>query len=186
MTGQRLKLYGMLHVWERLVDQTVKIYGRDAGEATDTLIAEVPVKWESDDEDEEDGLNTFVATLPRGLEHTTTLTALWEGDDSYLSSTGSIEVEVKAKVALKARTLPGQRVRLAAALQPSDAGGRIAFKRQVRGGAWRTIDVVPTAKTGRAVCIFKGKPGSTRIVAEFRGSRRNAKAVSRPITVVLR
>ncbi|NLE22574.1 MAG: hypothetical protein GX624_07335 [Actinobacteria bacterium] len=146
----------------------------------------MPVKWEGDEEDDESGLNTFSVTLSKGLKHSTTITAVWEGDDSCLSSTGSIEVKVKAKVASKARTLPGHRVRLMAALQPSDAGGRIAFKRKVRGGAWRRIEVVPAGKSGKAVCIFKGKPGKTTFVAEFRGSRRNAKAVSRSVTVVLR
>jgi hypothetical protein len=62
---------------------TVKIYKRQAGQTTDTLVTEVPLKLESNDPEEGDGTFTFTAVV-RGLRHNSRITAVWSGNKTYL------------------------------------------------------------------------------------------------------
>jgi hypothetical protein len=168
VTGRRITLRGRVGADSDLTGQTVHIYKREVGETTDTLVKDVTITGS--------GQNVFVASLPDGAAHNATFTAVWDGDDTYITTSDSVKVKVLAKVGLKAHA-DGRTVRLVAGVKPADTGGYVAFERQV-GGRYVLIRKVAVDAAGKATCSFTGASGANRVVAVFLGSDRNAGASS--------
>ena len=160
---------------------TVKIYTRDAGETTDTLLTEVPVDSITSGDGTE---NVFTAEIPVA-KHTTTVTAVWEGNAGYLRSTTSTPVEVQAVVSLRAHVTSRGAARLTAKLRPADAGGKVAFMLVRRGGS-SLLRKVAVGKDGKASFTWKPKAGAYRVMAMFAGSARNTAGNSRTMRVTIR
>ena len=182
VAGRPLTLKGNLNAeGADLEGSTVKIYTRDAGETTDTLLMEVPVESVTSGDSTE---NTFAAEIP-AAKHTTTVTAAWDGNDSYLRSTTSTLVEVQAVVSLGARVTSAGVAHLTAKLRPADTGGRVAFM-LVKGSGSSLLRKVTVGAGGTATCSWKPKAGAYRVRAVFLGSDRNTAANSRTIRVIVR
>ena len=159
---------------------TIKIYTRDAGETTDTLLMEVPVESLTSGDSVE---NTFTAEIP-AAKHTTTVTAAWDGNDTYLRSTASALVEVQAVVNLRTQVTRAGVARLTAKLRPADTGGKVAFMLVKRGGP-SLLRRVAVGADGTATWSWKPRAGAYRVKAVFLGSDRNTSASSRTISVIV-
>jgi len=180
VAGRTVVLSGYLSAGDAdLSGATVKIYTRDAGQATDTLLTEVPVVI--DDEDEGGGY-AFTAAIP--VRHTTTVTATWEGNNDYLPSSASRTIKVRAAVGFTATLTKSGGVRLTAKLKPADTGGKVAFALAGHGG--RTLHVVKVDAHGKAVWTWKPKAVTYSIQALFKGSQLNAAATSAKRSVTVR
>lgn len=163
-----------------LAGATVEISTQDVGATTGTLLAKVPVLSTTTG----GGTTyTFTATIP-AASHSTTVTATWEGNGDYVSSSASTPIEVKAVVDLRASVARSGAARLTAKLRPADSGGRVAF--MVAGPGGRTLlRRVDVGADGTATCTWKPGAGSYHVVARFLGSDRNAAASSRLLRVAV-
>ncbi len=97
--GQPVMVMGGLNVYDIGAANSVQIYERKAGQATDTLVATVPLKA-ADSNDESDTSQFAYGTILPPLRHNATITAVWPGNDEYLAGSKSIAVRVSPKVRL--------------------------------------------------------------------------------------
>lgn len=121
---------------------------------TRTTAGSAPTTWAVPAKVDLSGDATFaIAFLP--LAKSTTFTATWEGDDSYLAGYAHSVYKVRPQVRAWAapRTVrPGVRSMLTARVRPSSFGGRVRFERLTRVGwrpvtSWRNVNSAGVAST---------------------------------------
>jgi hypothetical protein len=193
VAGRPFALEGSLEI-ENAAGKKVKIYSREVGETTDTLVTEVTVGADSGQGsgDDESG-GSFVALIPK-LRHTCTITAVYEGDDDYLYSSESIDVEVRARARLGATLVKPGVVRITASVSPSQTDAtidpRFVIERRVNG-TWKKFRVLVATHPAGApspssiTTLLELKPGTYVLRNRFMGTDLNTAAVSKPVTVVV-
>jgi len=169
-------VFGMIE--EADASGTVRIYARQAGQASDTLVASVPATLGNDGSAEFDALVT-------GLKRTTRLTAVWDGDADHLAVSSGATVAMRARASLSAavHTVAGRpEVRFAAHLTPAQSGGRVFIER-LRGRTW--VRVANLAANGPLTGVWRPSAGSYQLRAVFGGSPANATVASRGVRVTV-
>jgi hypothetical protein len=161
-------------------DTVVHLYARDA-EGHRRHLADVPATVG----DSSDYYSSCLfSRAVKGLRHTATLTAVWDGDDRSIGSTGTRRVRVVARVKLTAAARAGRTVSLTARVRPGDTGGAVAFERRTTSGWQRIAEAKVNAGLARAV--WHAGTGTWLVRARFLGSRLNAAASSAVRTVGVR
>jgi len=188
-SGGSLYVSGGLRITSALPGETVSIYKREAGESSDTLVAEAPLTslpWG----------NQFSATIPT-VTHTSIVTAVWDGNADYLPASYWVCVSVRAKVGLKAAHVSAARTRLVATVTPPqhmDAPAWVAdslfvdIQRRVHGrwGYFMEAGVLGTdGENWWRFDYFHVKPGTYVLRARFPGTNYNAANVSRAVRIII-
>jgi len=189
-SGGSLHVSGGLKITSALPGQTVSIYKREAGESSETLVAEAPLTclpWGND----------FSATIPT-VTHTSIVTAVWDGNADYLPASYWVCARVRAKVGLKAAHVSAAHTRLVATVTPTqhmDAPAFIAIdvpiiviQRRIDGRWGYFMEAGVWSTDGENWCrfnYFDVKPGTYVLRARFRGSNYNTAAASRAVRIII-
>jgi hypothetical protein len=190
VTGRPVMLQGNLSI-DGAAGETIRIYKREVGETTDTLVTSVLVGEDAGSSG--GGSSSFAAEIP-WLTHSATITAVFEGDDRHLGSSKSVGVEVRGIARLRVKSLKGHGLAITASVVPSQDGAtvdpRFIVERRVKG-SWKRLAVLastdPAGGTPPSAIstTLKLKPGTYWLRSRFLGTDLNGAAASRPMKVVV-
>lgn len=193
VSGEPVMVAGDLSI-ETPAGKTVKIYKREVGATTDTLVTSAIVGETTSGGSDTGGSSSFAAVIP-SLTHNATLSAVFEGDADYLWSSQSIDVQVRAKAKLKASPHAGHLLKIRASVTPLQDGAtidpRFVVERRVNG-AWRKLLVLvssyPAGGTPPSAisATLKVRPGKYTMRSRFLGTDLNGAAVSPTVHVVVK
>jgi len=193
VSGEPVMVTGDLSI-ETAAGKTVKIYKREVGATTDTLVTSAIVGETPSGGVDPEGSSMFMAVVP-SLTHNATLSAVFEGDADYLWSSKSIDVVVRGTAKLRATPLAGHLLRIRASVTPLQDGAtidpRFVVERRVNG-AWRRLLVLsstyPAGGTPPSAIstTLKLKPGKYTLRNRFLGTDLNGAAVSPAVKVVVK
>ncbi len=189
-TGKSFTVSGGIKAATDLSGETVKIYKREMGKNTDTLIGKATVTtapWG----------NVFQATLA-GLKHSAILTAKWAGNADYSPCSYWIFVPVRARVTLTAPQVSADRLKLRSTITPSQPQDEpvfltadsflVLFQRKV-DGKWTYVGMGGTAssdgKSWVTGTFYDPDPGDYVLRARFVGTYYNTPARSKTLTVTV-
>ena len=180
-TDKSLSVSGGITAAADLSGETVRIYKREMGKNSDTLVAQATVTtapWG----------NVFQATLA-GLKHSAILTAKWAGNADYSPCRYWIFVPVRAKVTLTAPQVTANHLKLRATITPAQPQDEpafltakdflILFQRKV-DGKWTYMGMGDTASSDGKSWVtgtsYDPDPGDYVLRARFVGTDYNAPA----------
>jgi len=165
-----------------IAGSTVALYERTAGQATDRLVATVPLQAADRGSDDGPPVYMYQTVLPP-VNHNVTVTAVWNGDAQYLSASDSVKVTVAPRVGLSVTRKPDGVLLLKATIAPASSGV-IAFARVLPHGRLSLIKAVKLSH-GRAHASWKAPAGTYKLRAIFRGNALNGAGSSRTIKVTM-
>jgi hypothetical protein len=190
-SGRSLFVEGGIGVKADLGGTVVKLYKRDAGQNTNTLVAKATVNYSMMTG------NLFHATLPR-LRRSCIVTAVWGGNTRYFGSRTWMFAGVKPRLTVTAplATQAETKLRIAIApVQPSHGTGmtRPGFLADIQclvDGAWTYFpgELGVASTDGESWCVYRyfNVPAGTYTVrANFKGTNYNCAAVSKSVQVTV-
>ena len=191
VSGHDIAVGGGIAVSADLSGATVKIYKREVGQSSNTLVAKVPVT------DNVMTGNIFSAVIP-AVKRNCLITAVWAGNADYGASSTWMFAGVKPKLKLTVLAATAKMTKLRCQVtprQPFDRQGMvappfIAIVQCRQAGHWTTFpgELSTAGTNGESWCAYSYydvQPGTLVLRVRFIGTNYNVACVSKPVSVTI-